>query len=166
VTTRLRPARADEAALLEAWRREASSPYDDWASPDGPRPQDERLPRLEEVGVLMVADGEDRLIGVVQWHPVRYGPTRGSLAMNIGISLRPEFRGLGHGARAQRQLADYLIGQLDVHRVEAGTDIENAAEQRALERAGFTREGVLRAAQWREGRWHDLVLYSRLHTDD
>jgi RimJ/RimL family protein N-acetyltransferase len=151
---------------MDAWRRQPASPYDEWATPGRPRPQDERLPRPELVGELVVADGQDRLIGVVQWHGVRYGPTRGSLAMNIGILLRPEFRGLGHGARAQRQLADYLIGHLGVHRVEAGTDIENIPEQRALERAGFTREGVLRAAQWRAGAWHDLVLYSRLDTDD
>jgi RimJ/RimL family protein N-acetyltransferase len=40
--------------------------------------------------------------------------------------------------------------------------VTNAAEQRALERAGFTREGVLRHAQFREGGFHDLVLYSKL----
>ena len=47
-------------------------------------------------------------------------------------------------------------------RVEASTDITNSAELRALEKAGFTREGVLRKAQWRNGDWHDLVVYSKL----
>jgi aminoglycoside 6'-N-acetyltransferase len=47
-------------------------------------------------------------------------------------------------------------------RVQASTDIENAAEQRALAKAGFTREGVIRKAQWRNGAYHDLVLYSKL----
>jgi aminoglycoside 6'-N-acetyltransferase len=28
--------------------------------------------------------------------------------------------------------------------------------------AGFTREGVLRSAQWRGGAWHDLVIFSKL----
>ena len=49
-----------------------------------------------------------------------------------------------------------------IERVEASTDVENVPEQRALERAGFTREGVLRRAQWRAGDWHDVVLYSKL----
>jgi RimJ/RimL family protein N-acetyltransferase len=49
--------------------------------------------------------------------------------------------------------------------VEASTDVENLAEQRALERAGFTREGVLRHAQFRDGGFRDLVLYSRLRGD-
>ena len=52
-----------------------------------------------------------------------------------------------------------------MHRVQASTDLENVAEQRALERAGFVREGLLRGAQWRLGAFHDLVGHSRLRTD-
>ena len=59
-------------------------------------------------------------------------------------------------------LARYLFDTYTVERVEASTDVENTGEQRALERAGFTREGILRHAQWRAGAWHDLVLYSKL----
>ena len=53
-----------------------------------------------------------------------------------------------------------------MHRVEASTDVTNLAEQRALEKAGFTREGVLRGAQHRaDGVHHDLVGYAILRTD-
>jgi hypothetical protein len=45
------------------------------------------------------------------------------------------------------------------------TDVENIAEQRSLEKAGFTREGILRHAQWRAGAHHDLVSYSMLRED-
>ena len=43
--------------------------------------------------------------------------------------------------------------------------MENVAEQRALERAGFTREGVLRHTQLRAGRWRDNVIYSVLRAE-
>ncbi len=43
--------------------------------------------------------------------------------------------------------------------------MENVAEQKALEKAGYTREGVLRGTQFRRGHWHDLVQYSRLRND-
>ncbi len=33
---------------------------------------------------------------------------------------------------------------------------------RALERAGFEREGVLRSAQFLDGAWRDVVVFSRL----
>ena len=65
----------------------------------------------------------------------------------------------------RRALAAELFATTDVHRVEASTDVENVAEQRALEKAGFVREGIQRGAQFRAGGRHDLVTYSRLRTD-
>lgn len=117
----------------------------------------------EDMGRCVVArrsDGEP--LGDMSWHPVRYGPSDGSRALNIGISLAPEARGHGYGVEAQRLLAELLFDLFDVVRVEASTDVENRAEQRALEKAGFTREGVLRQAQERAGAHHDLVVYSLL----
>jgi RimJ/RimL family protein N-acetyltransferase len=39
------------------------------------------------------------------------------------------------------------------------------AEQRALEKAGFTREAILRGTTFRQGRWHDHVIYSVLRDE-
>ncbi|MGB8650553.1 MAG: GNAT family protein [Mycobacteriales bacterium] len=164
--TRLRPARPDDTPLLQAWRAEPCSPYEDWSGPPAPGTESsERLPAPAGGGHLVVTDADDLLIGTVSWHPVLYGPTLGSQAMDIGISVRPFARGKGHGTRAQRMLADYLFATTPVQRVQASTDVANVAEQRALERAGFVREGVLRGAQWRQGAWHDLVSYARLRED-
>lgn len=118
----------------------------------------------EDEGRLVV-ELDGRPVGAVQYFPSHYGPNRGSQALMLGISIEPESRGQGVGSRAQRLVADYLFRETLTHRVEASTDVENRAEQRALEKAGFTREGVIRGAQWRSGAWHDLVLYGRLRTD-
>lgn len=164
--TRLRPPRPDELAVLRRWHDEPTSEFDDLAGGPAPGRRDARPePPPPGTGELVVVDADDRLLGSVAWHQVLYGPNRGSTALNIGISLRPAARGQGHGVRAQRLLADYLFAAFPVHRVEASTDVDNVAEQRALERAGFAREGVLRGAQWRRGAWHDLVSYARLRTD-
>ena len=115
----------------------------------------------EDMGRLVVERlADDEVIGDMSWHPVRYGPTDGSRAFNMGISLRPDARGHGYGVEAQRLLAELLLDLFEVVRVEASTDVENRAEQRALEKAGFVREGVLRLAQHRAGAHHDLVVYS------
>ena len=74
-------------------------------------------------------------------------------------------RGHGVGTEAQRQLVDLFFLHTTVNRVEAHTDVENLAEQRALEKAGFRQEGVVRGAQWREGTYHDGFLYSMLRAD-
>ena len=104
-------------------------------------------------------------MGVVSWHWVQWGPTAPSRCPMIGISLLATYRGQGVGTQAQRALADLFFRQTTVNRVEAHTDIENVAEQRALEKAGFTREGLIRGAHWRDGRHRDGPLYSILRAE-
>src|SRR3954453_7897544 len=77
----------------------------------------------------------------------------------------PAHRGVGLGTQAQAELASLFFRHTTTHRIEAATDVENVAEQRALERAGFRRDGTLREAQWRDGAYHSCHLYSRLRTD-
>lgn len=165
VVTRLRPVRSDEADLLDAWRADPQTEYEQWGDPPPGISTEETIPVPSGKGALLVTDGRDRPLGTVSWIQVLHGPNVGSIALNIGIALRPEARGHGHGARAQRMLAEYLFHTFPVHRVEASTDVDNTAEQKALERAGFRPEGVARGAQWRAGSWHDLMTYARLRTD-
>ena len=52
-----------------------------------------------------------------------------------------------------------------MNRVEAHTDVDNVAEQRALEKVGMTREGTTRGAQWRNGAFRDGYSYSVLRAE-
>lgn len=156
---RLRPPEpADETFLALVRRPEIGGEFNDFGPPREP-------PAATGVGRMIVVLDGGTPIGSVSWHRVGYGPNRRSRAWNIGITILPEHRGRGHGTTAQRMLADHLFATTDANRVEASTDTRNIAEQRALERAGFRREGVLRGAQFRAGAWHDLVLYARLRDD-
>lgn len=119
-----------------------------------------------QTGSRVVSDPTGRVLGRVTFHEVAYGPNRGSVAWRIGVTVLPEFRGRGIGARAQRLLADELFATTDAFRVEADTDVPNVAERRALASAGFREEGVLRGARWRAGHRRDAVMFSRLRTDD
>jgi RimJ/RimL family protein N-acetyltransferase len=98
--------------------------------------------------------------GWVTWRPV--GATGN---FEIGIALLPGHRGHGVGTEAQRQLVDYLFDTTAANRVQAGTEVGNVAEQRALERAGFRREGVQRGLYFRAGRWRDSVMYGVVRGD-
>jgi RimJ/RimL family protein N-acetyltransferase len=62
-------------------------------------------------------------------------------------------------------MADYLFSTTPANRLEATTEIDNVAEQRALEEAGFVREGVLRGRGFARGQWRDGVMYARLRDD-
>ena len=113
-------------------------------------------------GALMVVRGEER-IGFVSF--ARKQAFRESWYWVMGIGLVPSARGKGYGTIAQRLLVGYLFAHTPAHRIEADTELENIAEQRALEKAGFTREGVLRQVAWRDGAWRDGVVYGILRDD-
>jgi len=112
-------------------------------------------------GVLMIARGDER-IGFVSWFQVDFSP---SYYWSMGIALLPQARGKGYGTQAHRLLARYLFAHTTVHRIEGITEAENLTEQRVIEKAGFTREGVMRGVFWRDGAYRDGVLYSLLRTD-
>ena len=124
--------------------------------------QEDGLLSQQHGTLVVVTCDHDEVVGDISYRQVRYGPGNMSIAYNLGIVLTPEHRGKGYGVEAQRLLAEYLFSVYPITRVEASTDITNSAELKALEKAGFTREGVLRKAQWRNGEWHDLVVYSKL----
>ncbi len=155
----LRPQRPADLALLIG----GDSPFDDF----GPRPpQTEPRPSgLDDAGSLAVIAGDGEVAGDVGWHWRQWGPGPGSRCPMIGIWLRPDHRGQGIGRAAQAQLADLFFRHTTTNRVEAHTDVGNVAEQRALEAAGFQREGLIRAAQWRDGGYRDGFLYAIVRTD-
>jgi RimJ/RimL family protein N-acetyltransferase len=124
-----------------------------------------RAAELEDRGGLTVLDGAGQVAGAVSWVWMQWGPNRASRCPMIGIWIRPEFRGRGLGTAAQAALVDLFFRHTTANRVEAHTDVENVAEQRALEAAGFRREGVTRGAQWRDGGYHDGVRYAVLRDD-
>ncbi|MCA1982039.1 GNAT family N-acetyltransferase [Nocardioides nematodiphilus] len=157
----LRPFTAEDLRLLPG----GDSPFDDW----GPKTRAE-VPStaLDRPGGLVIAAADatgDDVLGDVGWHFVQWGPNSASRNPMIGIWLRPEARGRGIGTAAQVALVDLLFRHTNVNRIEAHTDVENHAEQRSLEKAGFTAEGVVRGGQWRDGDFRDGVLYSILRSE-
>jgi RimJ/RimL family protein N-acetyltransferase len=165
---RLRPVReADLTVLEEKYSREAD-PWN-WFRHTSTESLRRRFGAdgllSEEAGTLAVETPDGALAGTVSWFTVVHGPSAACRALNIGISLLPGQRGHGYGTAAQRALAEYLFATTLAERIEAETDVENIAEQRALEHAGFTREGVLRHTQFRAGRWRDNIIYSVLRAE-
>jgi RimJ/RimL family protein N-acetyltransferase len=120
----------------------------------------------EDGGILAVVDDDGELVGEISWIRMLNGPPPNGHCWNIGIWMRPEHRGKGHGAAAQRLIAAYLFDHTFLERVEAGTEADNIGEQRALVKAGFTQEGVLRRACFRGGQWRDMVVFSKLRGEE
>jgi len=163
----LRPVAEADLPLLEEW--DADPNFHGDYNTFGLRPADlirrsfaEHRYLPDDRGMLLAITKEGAVAGDVSYRVVKHGGGLANRVYEIGVTIAPAHRGKGYGAEAQRLLAAYLFATYPIARVQATTDITNIGEQRALERAGFTREGVLRQAQFRAGSWHDMVMYSKL----
>lgn len=123
---------------------------------------DDRLLGASPYNLVVAATADDAALGWVNWRDTeRAGPG----AWEIGVLIVPEMRGRGVGTAAHTLLVDYLFSTTPTHRIWAGTEVENVAEQRALERSGFHQEGLLRGHHFRDGRWRDSFIYGLTRDD-
>jgi ribosomal-protein-alanine N-acetyltransferase len=70
--------------------------------------------------------------------------------------------GRGLCTRAVAEVIEIAFGELALHRLEAGTLVDNFASQRVLEKNGFERIGVARNYLLLGGEWRDHVLFERV----
>jgi RimJ/RimL family protein N-acetyltransferase len=110
---------------------------------------------------LAIVDPDDTLLGAIGL--VRFDWDEG--IGEIGYWIAREARRRAVGARATRLLARWALTELGLERLELLANPENEASQRLAERAGFTREGVLRRYRRRQGQREDLVMFSLLAED-
>ena len=164
----LRPwRRADAAAVLAACQDPEIARWVAIPQPYGPA---DAVAFIEEALAMwrdgtgapfaIVEAGTDRLLGAV----TRFGPE--AHQATFGSWVTPEARGRGIGARSLRLLAEWTFATTSAFRLDVFIMVGNAASERMVERAGFQREGVLRA--WdvhQDGVPVDCVVYSRLRTD-
>ncbi len=83
----------------------------------------------------------------------------------VFIYLAAEHRGKGFGKDAMALLLDYAFGELRLNRVAAKVLSSNAPGVKLFEALGFIREGILREAAYRGGRYQDVYLYAILRSD-
>ena len=157
---------ADDLPQLRRLATDPDSLGVDWGGFSDAGGFDRRLSKdgmlSEHDGMLAIDVGGD-CVGQVSWREAHHGGPAPCWA--IGVSIFPEHRGRGYGSHAQRLLVDYLFAMTPVNRIQANTRADNLAEQRALAKAGFTLEGTLRGAQFKDGAWRDMMLFSILRAD-
>jgi ribosomal-protein-alanine N-acetyltransferase len=78
---------------------------------------------------------------------------------SMGYWAGRDFAGKGLTTAAVRACLRYAFEDLDLHRVEAACQPENAPSKRVLEKAGFVQEGRARAYLKINGQWRDHILW-------
>jgi len=106
--------------------------------------------------ILETKDGKP--VGQIMYSPE--GPH-----YKIGYIIHQSERGKGYCTEAVKILVDYLFMAKNTVRIQAQTNPRNIPSKRVLEKAGFTKEGVIRKATFIRGAWRDGVLYSILREE-
>jgi RimJ/RimL family protein N-acetyltransferase len=103
------------------------------------------------------------MIGDIAFHITKSNPRLAYL----GYSLAHSNWGYGFASEAVWKMLDYLFKVLDLHRVVADCDIDNAASIRLLERLGFRREAHYIESYWLSSKetWGSEYLYAMLQRE-
>jgi ribosomal-protein-serine acetyltransferase len=104
-------------------------------------------------------DGE--IVGGIGCHPIDWANAHAT----VGYWIDAAHQGKGIMTRCCASLVEYLFGELGVHRVTIQCGTGNRKSCAIPERLGFTREGVLREAEWVNDRWLDLIVWGMLAQD-
>ncbi|MFG1705223.1 GNAT family N-acetyltransferase [Nonomuraea sp. M3C6] len=83
----------------------------------------------------------------------------------VGYGVHPLYRGRGFATEAVRGLVDWVFATTELRRIDLTANLDNVASLRVAQKAGFTWEGVLRAAVMEDDGPHDLVVFGLLRGD-
>ena len=84
---------------------------------------------------------------------------------SVGYWLSKRHWGKGYVPEALNALSDYAFGPLGLHRLEAQIFEPNIRSKRALEKAHYRYEGLMRDRYVRDGQTFNALMFSRLSTD-
>ncbi len=80
----------------------------------------------------------------------------------LGMNVMESYQGRGIGSRLMEGLLDLADRWLSARRVELEVFVDNERAIQLYERAGFQREGVLRAFAFRDGVYADVLMMGRV----
>ncbi len=106
----------------------------------------------------MTLKGSDELIGTIGFWRLEKEHFRAE----IGYMLHPAHQRKGITKEAIRKVLDYGFTTLNLHSVEANTNVENTASQKLVESLGFVQEAHFRENYYYKGKFLDSAIYCLL----
>ena len=121
----------------------------------------ERVASEEPRNIFAIAS-ETEAIGAIGLMP---GKDVHRFSTEMGYWLAEPFWGRGITTQAIKAVTEYVFAERGLHRVYAEPYAHNRASCRALEKAGFVLEGIMRANVVKDGRILDQFLYARVNPE-
>jgi ribosomal-protein-alanine N-acetyltransferase len=105
---------------------------------------------------------DDRIVGRITLTGIVRGPFQSA---SLGYWVAADVNGRGVASAAVERICRVAFGELDLHRLEAGTLVHNVASQKVLRKNGFRQYGSAPRYLRIAGRWQDHLLFQRLSDD-
>ncbi len=165
----LRSLRAeDAAALAEAYRvnSEHLAPFEpirsnDFRTEAGQRSEIAALNASHEAGTALplVLTHGSQIIGRVTLSGIVRGAFQSG---NLGYWIDQRYAGRGLMTAAVNEISRLAADDLQLHRIQAGTLVDNVASQSVLIKCGFVEFGLAPEYLRIAGRWQDHRLFQRI----
>lgn len=107
--------------------------------------------------LLSFRTSDKALIGGVTLTNIRYGAARSGI---LGYWVGAPFTRKGYGAASVRAMLAHVFERMELNRVVAACQKENAASQQLLRRCGFQEEGLARDYLKINGQWRDHLIFA------
>ena len=164
----------DDAAALAALltdNREFLAPTDPYRAESyySVAGQDELIEDLlakRAAGTLLphvILDDRGLVVGRITLNEIVRGPFQ---SCSVGYWVAEDVTRRGLASAALASMAEIAFGELELHRIQAGTLTHNVASQKVLERNGFQRFGLAPAYLKIAGSWQDHILWQLLTPHD
>lgn len=106
--------------------------------------------------MYLIKDNNDEIVGRINLVEI----IRGNMnKAELGYRIAKKHIGRGYGKKAVKLALKEALSVHKLHRIEAGTNIENIASQKILEFNGFRKVGIYNKYIYLNEKWNDSVIY-------
>lgn len=102
-------------------------------------------------------------IGIVILSDIDY--RNGTANFHAKIGSQNKYRGMGYGTKAYKAMIDYAFNQLNLNCIVTANIDYNKITEHIKSKLGFKQEGVLRNRVFKDGKYHNIVVWSLLKAD-
>jgi ribosomal-protein-alanine N-acetyltransferase len=109
---------------------------------------------------FVVLNDEAEVVGRLTLNGIVRGPFQ---SCSMGYWIAEDETGKGLATSAVQAALTFAFNELELHRVQAETLINNVASRRVLAKAGFTQYGLAPRCLKIAGMWQDHLMFQRLN---
>jgi len=117
-------------------------------------------PNKNEIILAICLEEDNKYVGNVYLTDIDWLNRSAQLHILIG---EESVWGKGIGTKVICKIVEYAFDQRNIHRVYSHILSTNLSSMRIHEKCGFTKEGLLHDAAYKNGCYHDLVIVSKLN---